>query len=243
MKGTLIIWDFSFWEVGGQRGMCSVKKTIYNIQSLCLCNYSVYVFFEFSSLLIYAFVIILKDARGRMEERGYFLSFSYGHVVKLRPRTTWSLFVIKYYKENKLNFSNHHLDWKLLLWNFMIVRGLLHLSNLHCKSSRGNLQGIFWSPKCPSNTRWCNSQPSNVVDRISTWLGLAYSPHMQDQSSNLSLHTWEILPPTLYGTPSVLLRTFLNSSSESFNNFEFALNEILTDLNSSMLRCLRTSLI
>jgi hypothetical protein len=93
------------------KGACAQSKKQYITSNhFAFVIIGVYVFFEFSSSIIYAFVIILKDARGRMEERGYILSFSYGHVVKLRPRTTWSMFVIKYYKENKLNFSNHHLD-------------------------------------------------------------------------------------------------------------------------------------
>ena len=45
--------------------------------------------------------------------------------------------------------------------------------------------------------------------------------------------------PALYGTPSIFLCTFIDSSSESFNNFEFT-NGVPTDLHSSMLNYLRT---
>ena len=43
------------------------------------------------------------------EERGYFLSLSYGQVVELRPRPTWFMIVNKHYKENKHSSSTHHL--------------------------------------------------------------------------------------------------------------------------------------
>jgi hypothetical protein len=42
------------------------------------------------------------------EERGSFLFLSYGWVVELQPRPTWSMIVIFYYKKNKLSFSIHH---------------------------------------------------------------------------------------------------------------------------------------
>ena len=41
------------------------------------------------------------------EERGSFLSLSYGRVVELRPRPTWFVIVIRRYKENKLSSSTH----------------------------------------------------------------------------------------------------------------------------------------
>ena len=45
----------------------------------------------------------------------------------------------------------------------------------------------------------------------------------------------------LYGTLFISLYTFSNSSAESFNNFEFASNEVPTSLHSSMLKRLITS--
>ena len=44
------------------------------------------------------------------EEREFFLSLSYGPVVELRPRSNWSLIVLRCYKENKLSFSTYHFD-------------------------------------------------------------------------------------------------------------------------------------
>ena len=103
------------------------------------------------------------------------------------------------------------------------------------------LWGIIWSPKCLSNTSWmyfmaiqCGGPAFDMnwltvltANAISTLIDtIAY---MRDPT------------PALYGTPSIFLCTFTNSSSESFNNIEFTSNGVLTGLHSSMLKCLRTS--
>ena len=41
--------------------------------------------------------------------------------------------------------------------------------------------------------------------------------------------------PALYGTPSISICTIINSSSESFNNFEFTLNIVPTSLHFCIL--------
>ena len=50
------------------------------------------------------------DIRGSSGEReDHFMSHSYGPVVELTPRPTWSMIVIRRYKKNKLS-SSHHFD-------------------------------------------------------------------------------------------------------------------------------------
>ena len=107
-------------------------------------------------------------------------------------------------------------------------------------------QSIAWSPKCPSNTSWCILWPSNVVDRPLTQIDSLNSPHlpqMQYRPLWLPLHTWQILNiRTLYENTFHFPLHNPNTSSENFNNFEFASNKIMTGFYISMLKHLRISL-
>ena len=62
------------------------------------------------------------------EERGSLWSLSYGRVVELRPRPTWSMIVIRGYKKNKLSFSTPYYEWKLLSWKRVTNLWRVHYS-------------------------------------------------------------------------------------------------------------------